>query len=263
MSIRTPQRSSRSSPMMHGSWMSASQNSCTTSWSPTWTTSRFLPIMPASCPSLTTVAVHPPPPPPRECAGGAPGRWSTPCPPRPGRVWACSGGRGPWRGQGRQPERTDHGEGETFGVVVPSLVHSAAVFPAGRGGLARGAGAGQSWARWPGSPHRKQRRPPPDARRSGGWRPLPGALGRRPSLETLLPVLILLAVVRPPDVRLGGTGAAAGWVGRRAPRSALSASSSAAPKVGGLVRRTCCPSRCGASPRRKACKARSSLTAAG
>ena len=48
----------------------------------------------------------------------------------------------------------------------------------------------------------------------GGWRPLPGALGRRPGLEILLPVLISLAVVRPPDVRSGGPGRLqAGWVG--------------------------------------------------
>ena len=38
-----------------------------------------------------------------------------------------------------------------------------------------------------------------------GWWTLFGGLGRSPGLETPLPVLVPL-VVRPPDVRLGGTG---------------------------------------------------------
>ncbi|CAL8254329.1 unnamed protein product, partial [Arctogadus glacialis] len=73
MSILAPQRFSRSRPMMHESRMSASQNSCITSRSPTLTASRFLPLIPVSCPVTvvrrTLVAVHPP-----ESAPAVPGK---------------------------------------------------------------------------------------------------------------------------------------------------------------------------------------------
>ena len=146
----------------------------------------------------------------------APGRWSTPCPPRPGRVGrrACSGGRGPWCRQGHQPERTDHGEGEASGVVVPSLVHSAAVSrrPGGSSPWCRGRAVTGQMAVFTTA----ETAPISSGCSSvGGWRPLPGALGRSPGLEDLLPVLLLLAIVSPPDVRSGGTGRRqAGWLGK-------------------------------------------------
>ncbi|CAL8340902.1 unnamed protein product [Boreogadus saida] len=63
MSTLAPQRVSWSRPMMHESRMTASQNSCITSWSATRTASRFLPLIPVSCPVTVVrrmlVAVHP------------------------------------------------------------------------------------------------------------------------------------------------------------------------------------------------------------
>ena len=56
------------------------------------------------------------------------------------------------------------------------------------------------------------------------------ALGRRPGLETLLLVLILLAVVRPSDVRSGGTGRLqAGWRTRPHPSRGVGPRSGTAP----------------------------------
>ena len=47
------------------------------------------------------------------------------------------------------------------------------------------------------------------------WLTWPGGQGRSPGLENLLSILILLTVVRAPDVRSGGTGRLqAGLVGK-------------------------------------------------
>ncbi|CAL8279591.1 unnamed protein product [Arctogadus glacialis] len=75
---RAPQRVSRSRLMMSVSRMSASQNSCITSWSHTLKTSRFLPLIPVSCSVTvvrrTLVADHPPPEGASMMPGKMPGR---------------------------------------------------------------------------------------------------------------------------------------------------------------------------------------------